>query len=320
MIKGQATMTAFSHDYGEPRYLGGAEQGRLLAIMLDGQNSPAERAKAGHAINDAGSDLRPGVVDFNWGPDYWCKVEQGKFIYQEDPNAEIPYDYWMGKYLITYAQWKSFLDDEEGFRSPAWWAGLHTQGQAQQTKGADDQAWKIANHPIEHVSWYDAMAFCRWLNEKRQRKILKLPSFLPAHYEIRLPTEKEWEKASCGVDGREYPWGDGYQVGFANIDETDSDQQIGPHYINMTTAVGLYLQGASPCGALDMAGNVWEWCLTEYDTGDNKNISSAKPRVLRGGSWYLQADFARSTVRNRNAPDNRYWDFGFRVCCSAPVQ
>jgi formylglycine-generating enzyme required for sulfatase activity len=265
------------------------------------------------------SDPRPGVTDFNWGEDYWCKVPAGEFIYQEGEKVEIPYDYWMGKYQVTYAQWKAFLDDADGYRNPRWWEGLHAEGQAQQAEGPGEQEWKFANHPAERISWHEAMAFCRWLNEARRQGALTLPDFIPAGYEIRLHTEHEWEKAARGTDGREYPWGNGYKAGFANIDEMDIDQPVGPYDIGMTTAVGIYPQGASPYGVLDMAGNVWEWCHTEYGTGDDKNIGSDERRALRGGSWISSTDFARALFRFWVYPDDRGRSVGFRVGCSAPI-
>jgi formylglycine-generating enzyme required for sulfatase activity len=276
------------------------------------------------------SDPRPGVVDFNWGEAYWCKVPAGEFIYQEGKKVEISDDYWMGKYPITYAQWQAFVEDADGYRNTRWWEGLHAEGKRQQAEGPGEQVWKIANHPAERVSWYEAMAFCAWLNEARRGGGLvsfgilppplsppPLPAFIPADYEIRLPTDHEWEKAARGTDGREYPWGNDYQVGFANINESWGSN--GPYDIGMTTAVGIYPQGASPYGVLDMTGNVWEWCRTEYHTGDDKNISSDKNRALRGGSWVNRADIARALLRLGGGPGLRYGFDGFRLGCSAPI-
>jgi formylglycine-generating enzyme required for sulfatase activity len=88
------------------------------------------------------------------------------------------------------------------------------------------------------------LAFCRWLSEK-------------LGYEIRLPTEWEWQQAATGGNPEnEYPWGPEWAGSCANTIESE---------LSHSTAVGIYPQGASPVGALDMAGNVWEWCLNEYD-------------------------------------------------------
>src|SRR5215475_11117084 len=92
------------------------------------------------------------------------------------------------------------------------------------------------------------MAFCRWLSYK-------------IGCEIRLPTEQEWEKAARGPEGFVYPWGNKYVSGNANIDETWS--KAGPYSLKQTSPVGMYPQSMSPYGALEMSGNVWEWCANE---------------------------------------------------------
>ena len=98
------------------------------------------------------------------------------------------------------------------------------------------------DHPVVNVSWKDAVAFCRWLSQASGKT-------------IRLPTEAEWEKAARGDDGRIYPWGDEPPTKeLCNFSNNVGD----------TTPVGQYPAGASLCGALDMAGNVWEWTGSLY--------------------------------------------------------
>lgn len=98
-------------------------------------------------------------------------------------------------------------------------------------------------------------------------------------------------------------------MGYANIAETYN--KIGPHYLQTTTAVGIYPQGTSPCGALDMSGNVWEWCLNESGSG-HVNIGSDAPRGLRGGGWRSPDFRARASFRDSLAPLDRGNFFGFR--------
>jgi formylglycine-generating enzyme required for sulfatase activity len=122
------------------------------------------------------------------------------------------------------------------------------------------------------VSWYEAVAFCRWLS-----------AWLG--FAVTLPTEQQWERAARGMQGFDYPWGENYRAGHANCYETGDN--AGPYYIPRTTTVGIYPQAGSPEGVLDMAGNVWEWCLNEYDTPQNVQLAGKEAWVVRGGSWAL---------------------------------
>ena len=148
------------------------------------------------------------------------------------------------------------------------------------------------------------MAYCAWLSDA-----LGLA--------IRLPTEWEWERAARGTDGREYPWGDGYRVGYANIDEKNSG--AGPTYLQQTTAVGVYPQGASPEGVLDLSGNVWEWCLNESKDPERIQPGGTGSRVVRGGSWGGSRHHARAACRSGDGPLNRGGNLGLRVLCVSHI-
>ncbi|MCC6975110.1 MAG: SUMF1/EgtB/PvdO family nonheme iron enzyme [Anaerolineae bacterium] len=268
---------------------------------------PMVRAGWGRAIDHV--DPRPGVLDFDWDEDCWCLVPKGDFSYQGKPD-KIDYDFWIARYPVTYGQFQLFVDD-----NPEWWQDLHKDGREQQLGGAGEQRFKFWNHPRENVSWYEAVAFCRCLNALTLR-----PPLPPAaarlgegvKYQIRLPLETEWEKAASwdakAKKARVYPWGDTFDPTKANTREGER--------IGRTTAVGIYPQGASPCGALDMSGNVWEWCLNEYSSGE-VNIGSNDLRGMRGGSWLSNADRARAACRSFS-PYFRSYDLGFRVVL-APV-
>ncbi|MFZ4661041.1 MAG: formylglycine-generating enzyme family protein, partial [Caldilineaceae bacterium] len=159
--------------------------------------------------------------------------------------------------------------------------------------------------------WYEALAFCRWLAAKAQAQPALLPPALQGqtNWRITLPTEWQWEKAARGHDGRQYPWGDAYQAGYTNINE--SWLKAGPNYLQKTSAVGMYPHGVSPYGLLDMSGNVRERCLNEYDNPDRIQAEGDARRVVRGGSWRYFSTYASALYRS--AWNHRFNYLGFRV-------
>ena len=263
---------------------------------------PRGRAAAYRVLGRFNADNRPGIgLRLDGLPDIeWCPVPADTYPLgsDEDSNnnkhtAKLG-EFDIGKYLITYAQYRAFIEAEDGFRDPKWWNGLHADALGQQKEGAGQQQWPIANHPRERVSWYDAMAFCQWLSAR-------------LGYEVRLPTDDEWEAAARGMDQRRYPYIGDFNAAKGNTFQTGIDQ---------TSTVGIFLDGVSPCGALDMSGNVLEWTLTEYTSADSNNQS----RSVRGGSWNFGSYSARAAFRSNYAAVNRVDNLGFRVLRSVPVR
>ena len=158
----------------------------------------------------------------------------------------------------------------------------------------DNARWdksENGNDPVTDVDWHQAHAYAAWV-------------------EGRLPTEAEWEKAACGTDGRVYPWGNAEP----NDQRLNYNKKVGH-----TSAVGSYPAGASPYGALDMAGNVWEWTSSLYQSypyrnnDGRENAEGDARRVVRGGAWYDNLGSVRCACRNSDAPDGGDYDSGFRV-------
>jgi formylglycine-generating enzyme required for sulfatase activity len=277
---------------------------KLYEPEAGARRSPYALAEWGRVNHER--DGRRGVgLDKEGLPDiWWCEVPAGRSLYGDDKQRrEISYSFKIAKYPVTYRQYQAFVTSGE-YEDGRWWAGMSEEYQRQPLAEQYNPYW---NHPRDNVSWYQAVAFSRWLDAKWRDKGL-----LGQGEQIRLPLEWEWEYAARGTDGREYPWGDGYRVGYANLDE--QEQGVGPYFLYQTTAVGVYPLGASPFGVEDMAGTVWEWCQNDYEKPEVLDgYSNAESKVLRGGAFRSHQLNAAAASRNYLNPSSRNYHRGFRL-------
>ena len=275
------------------------EEVQMVEELSNQSLFPRERLEIGDALAEIGDPRRGVGLDADGLPDIdWVKIPAGEFLYGEKKQAMEIEPYYIARYPITNEQYDAFIK-AGGYKDERWWQGL-----AERIKQPEKPQWSQPNRPRETVSWFEAIAFCRWLSER-------------LGYSVSLPTEPQWERAARGTDGREYPWGDDYQSGYANVDEKET--QAGSDYLQQTSSVGMYAFAGSQEGVQDLCGNVWEWCLDEDDNPEKTLTEGDGPRVLRGGSWLSGPHNARMSFRFRVNPDYRYNDLGFRVVCSSPI-
>ena len=227
-----------------------------------------------------------------WGEPAWITIPEGEFWMgsekgnkDEKPihRLDLP-TFRISRVPITNSQYGIYVADTKANPPEDWRGGEIPKG--------------MEKHPVVNVSWHDAIGYCRWLSEKTGQT-------------ITLPSEAEWEKAARGPamgsdSQREYPWGKSWEELHANTSELG---------LSETTPVGLFIQGASPYGALDLSGNVYEWTRTIWDAekysypyrlDDGRESigedAEQSPRVVRGGSWINDLRHARCASRPGRPP------------------
>jgi formylglycine-generating enzyme required for sulfatase activity len=241
-------------------------------------------------------------------------IPAGEFVMGEDNEQhelDLP-EYQIGKYPMTNAEFGRFIE-ARGYQEKRWWTDAGWK-EKEESNWAEPRYWdnipfNKPNRPVVGVSWYEAVAYCRWLSAESGRA-------------YRLPTEAEWEKAARGPDGRVYPWGSEYEASRVNVGE-------GEQQVRATTPVGIYPSGVSPTGVYDSAGNVWEWCATKrgkaypYNAAEDEwseaYLEGTDGRVLRGGSWRSGRYVARCAYRSLSSPSGWYDDLGLRVMVSPSI-
>jgi formylglycine-generating enzyme required for sulfatase activity len=217
--------------------------------------------------------------------------------------------FYIAKYPVTFAQYQAFVEAEDGYSNLAWWQGIPKRNQHQELA---TQRTKRQNNPRDTISWYQSIAFGRWLNHKLHGLELPHPTGngviqVGNQAHIRLPTEWEWQwAAQNGVERRPYP-ANTPNPKLANTAESGLGQAI---------AVGMYPHGAAACGALDMAGNLMEWCANDKENPKIIDVKSTVPKVLRGGDWGYGIENAACTYCDDEEPTIRDALNGFRLVLS----
>lgn len=321
---------------------------RLAAALQEVLEQPdaalllPQRIEAAEALATLG-DARFPVTDTQWRAEplpqtfgtpkgYWCYVPEGSYRIggwdsseretggvrglvqrlsgRNDGSVNLALSaFWIARFPITVAQYAPFVKEGYGADAKRWWTpnGWAWKQDRRQPYLWTDPAYTGANQPVIGVTWYEASAFCAWLSEQ-------LAGSLPPDHIVRLPTEAEWE-AAAAYDGhgqrRTYPWGE---------DEPTNERAIFEESgLGRSAPVGCCPAGAAACGALDLAGNVWEWTASSYRSYPEqsnqltKDFTSGEYGVpLRGAAFYESSTNVRCGARFVDPPDSGL-NFGFRV-------
>lgn len=265
--------------------------GRRVASRGDGWEPELVHIPAGKFLMGT-TERQAAALRKQFGEEGWYK-----FGWETPQHTVYLPDYSIGKYPVTNAQYRAFVQ-ATGHRAPGYW----DDGQIPRGK---------ENHSVMWLYRKDVVAYCNWLAEVTGKP-------------YRLPTEAEWEKAARGTDGRAYPWGNNLL--------TESLCNFNGN-VRYTTPVGAYSPlGDSPYGCADMAGNVWEWTSTRwgpkweellfrypYRPDGREDMRLEDYHVVRGGSYWNSQEHVRCAARHR---DSKYFDFGIidggvRVCMAA---
>ncbi len=255
------------------------------------------------------------------GGDFSMGSDSSSYANERPVHTVFLDSYWIDQTEVTNVMFGTFIT-QTGYQTDAEITGssngydtdtnkteLTLGADWQHPLGPDSSLSDLAEHPVVHVSWNDARAYCEWAGR-------------------RLPSEAEWEKAARGTDGRTFPWGNDFDGTRLN----SADINLGAFWGNnnfddgfqLTSPVGFYPSGASPYGALEMAGNVFEWVNDWVDEAYYQSSPSSNPggpatgeyRIVRGGSWHDPEDGQRAAYRGWAAPTDTDLALGFRCVLS----
>lgn len=288
-------------------------------------------------LNNSIAQLLPPPFAWKAIPAGSVALEKGGYILDKGQTFDVP-PFAIAQYPITNSQFAKFIE-AGGYTDRTYWTNNGWQRKEEKNwtgpRYLDDAEWNGADYPVVGVSWYEALAFCQWLSAATSEN-------------ITLPTEQQWQRAAQGDEEYFYPWGNEFDPTHCNADSGTAAR---------TTPVTQYPDGASPYGVMDMVGNVWEWCLTDYMTGKTDNgddyqlppkprrvafdmQNAPKPgdanyhaedfepvlygpsRVIRGASFYDNRFVARTAARYLSTLDERGLEgyLGFRVVCNITLR
>lgn len=287
---------------------------------------------AGRVLNELGDPRFP-VTDTEWrtslaqrgttltdtGDYYWRYVPGGAYPIggwkDDEPSAEHTLaPFWIARLPITVAQFARFV--QEGYRNDAHWTpnGVQWRGKRTEPYRWNNPRYSTANQLVVYITWYEATAFCAWLSAE-------LADYLPPGCSLRLPTEAEWEAAAAYAGPgarRTCPWG--------KTEPTPAHAVYDAWGLDAPSPVGLCAHGMAACGALDLAGNVWEWTSGDYTVYPEKahtlreDFSANEFGVaLRGGSFWSESTSVRCGARDWVSPDDRLNIQGFRVVAASAL-
>lgn len=237
-------------------------------------------------------------------PFAWCYVSEGAVTLEDAQERGgtrggqfLVSSFAMAKYPVTNAQYARFLEHANGFANLEWWSfSSEARRWRSDRPSPRPSAFPGPTLPRTHVSWFDAMAFCRWLSAE-------MHSHMPdPSGQVRLPTEEEWQRAALGDSGWHYPCGN---------ELTDANANFAKD-VGHPTPVETYADSCSPFGVVDMVGNVWEWTLTPWGI-EEFDLDGYTYRIIKGGAWNVSnPTHLRPADRSGHPPRGRLNDCGFR--------
>lgn len=292
----------------------------------------------------------------------FVRVPRGKFTlgakgehFEDNPpnySAEILSDFYVARYQTTVDQYAHFVSaqgygDSRG-EKPEWWDSIGWKWRIGEwnSKLKDDNYrahllirkpslrglpgnWSEqkahGSRPVIRINWFEARAYAKWLSLQLANELDRLPK----GYEVRLPTEAQWERVARAHSpimpgSHQFPWGaDDFESAHLNANLQASG-------IGCTSPVGLF--SPNPLGVYDLCGNVWEWQSNLYradgsgqhlgiwmnvvQLDSHEKFDECDRPGLRGGSWLNPPHLARASIHNRNIPDFWNFDCGFRLVLS----